>query len=62
MGWGPILQAILINWPRMDRFEKISNYAFTKSELKGGPFYEKNCALQCRPFWTNGDVSQLDQF
>ena len=29
--------------PRMDRFENFSTIYHTKSELKGGPFYEKIC-------------------
>ena len=33
------------NWPRMDRFENFSTFSHTKSELKGGLFYEKNSQL-----------------
>ena len=69
--WGPILWAVLKNWgsadrPRMHRFEKFSTFSHTKSEFKGGLFYEKmpyhvSGALQCGPFWTNGGVGQSAQ-
>ena len=46
--WGPILRAVLKNGgsadrPRMGRFENFLTLFHTKSELKGGLFYEKLC-------------------
>ena len=47
---GPILWAFLknrgsANRPTMDQFVNFSTSSQTKSELKGGLFYEKNCQL-----------------
>ena len=44
----PHLRAVLknggsANRPRMDRLENFSTFYLTKSELKGGLFYERNC-------------------
>ena len=46
--WGPILRAVLKNGgsadrPRIGRFEKFSTFFHTKSEFRGGLFYEKMC-------------------
>ena len=46
--WGPILRAVLKNGgsadrPRIGRLKKFSSLLHTKSELKGGLFYEKIC-------------------
>ena len=54
------------NRPRMDQFETLSTFYNIKSELKGVRYMKKLLthvfvALQCRPIWTNGDVSQLAQ-
>ena len=59
---GPILRAVKKNggsenWPRMYRFENLSTVSYTKSELKGGPFYEK-IASSCTwgpTMWANLD-------
>ena len=61
---GPILRAVLknggsANWPRMDRFEKFSTFSYTKSELKGGLFYERNCQLMYLGPYSAGRFGQM---
>ena len=59
------------NPPTMNRFENFSTFSYTKSELKGGPFYEKNCQLmyfgpynagRFRQMGVSANRPKLDQF
>ena len=47
------------NRPTMNRFENFSTFSYTKSELKGGPFYEKNCQLMYLGPYSEGHFGQM---
>ena len=45
--------------PRIDQLKKISALFHTKSELKGGLFYEKNCQLMYLGPYNAGRFGQM---